>query len=115
MRKPRTLRRLTIRRAGFRQRDILKAAGAAAIELLFARSAPRLGADGAGVGGDKTFSTCVKRSHGGVGGGWRTSSHITVGHAPTGRGTIFIFRSKFLSYSREGSPGAPRMNNFLPG
>jgi hypothetical protein len=102
MRKPRTLRRLTIRRAGFRQRDILKAAGAAAIELLFARSAPRLGAGGAGVGGDKTFSTCVKRSHGGVGGGWRTSSHITVGHAPTCEVTIFIFRSKFLSYSREG-------------
>ena len=102
MRKPRTLRRLTICRAGFRQRDILKAAGAAAIELLFARSAPRLGAGGAGVGGDKTFSTCVKRSHGGVGGGWRTSSHITVGHAPTCEVTIFIFRSKFLSYSREG-------------
>jgi hypothetical protein len=107
MRKPRTLRRLTIRRAGFRQRDILKAAGAAAIELLFARSAPRLGAGGAGVGGDKTFSTCVKRSHGGVGGGWRTSSHITVGHAPTCEVTIFIFRSKFLSYSREGLAGGP--------
>jgi hypothetical protein len=99
------LRRLTIRRAGFRQRDILKAAGAAAIELLFARSAPRLGAGGAGVGGDKTFSTCVKRSHGGVGGGWRTSSHITVGHAPTCEVTIFIFRSKFLSYRGRGSPG----------
>ena len=36
-------------------------------------------------------------------------------HVSTGRGTIFIFRSKFLSYRGRGSPAAQRMNNFLPG
>jgi hypothetical protein len=87
MRKPRTLRRLTIRRAGFRQRDILKAAGAAAIELLFARSAPRLGAGGAGVG--------------------------PFGHAPTGRGTILSFRSKFLALDQAfGHPPTPGGDHF---
>ena len=37
------------------------------------------------------------------------------GSAPTRRGTIFIFRSKFLSYRGMGRPARPRMNNFLPG
>ena len=37
------------------------------------------------------------------------------GHAPTGRGTIFIFRSKFLSYRGRGSPARQRMINVLPG
>ena len=34
--------------------------------------------------------------------GLRKGFQFLFGHVPTGRGTIFIFRSKFLSYSREG-------------
>ena len=33
------------------------------------------------------------------------ATRFCVGHAPTGRGTIFILRSKFLSYRGRGSPG----------
>ena len=34
-----------------------------------------------------------------------TSDVLKVGHTPAGRGTIFIFRSKFLSYRGRCSPG----------
>jgi hypothetical protein len=87
MRKPRTLRCLTIRRARFRQRDILKAAGAATIERPFARSAPRLGAGGAGVRGDKSFSTCAKRSSAALG----RVTHVTPDSFA--RGVVFLRRA----------------------
>jgi hypothetical protein len=37
------------------------------------------------------------------------------GHAPTGRGTFFIFAANFYPIAREGSPAGQRMKNFLPG
>jgi hypothetical protein len=37
------------------------------------------------------------------------------GHGPTGRGTIFIFRSKFLSIEGGARRAGQRMNKFLPG
>ena len=37
-----------------------------------------------------------------------------ISQHPTRRGTIFIFRIKFLSYRGRGSPAGQRMNDFCP-
>ena len=39
---------------------------------------------------------------------------IVISQHPTRRGTIFIFRIKFLSYRGRGSPAGQRMNDFCP-